>query len=442
MLNLAAVILFTAVSASEPMVFLFEDDLVDPAGVSLRAQLPREETVLLPKDPERPKLWYAPVASEMTPRGARIWYQRVNSGEAELSDQRTLCVGEIRDGKWSPIICDSAPVAWGGVNNVCMRRSPFKPTWGGFNVFQIVKTAGEYRMVYWDQPSETGQAGAMLATSRDGLSWTKDPCGALFTEHNDAFTMLPRDEEYLIYQTKLEDWPEKPHSDNLDKMRRVQSLRRSRDLQQWTPQEVFLRPDAKDKPETEFYLMKAFRYRHGVLGLLMKYYADPALPGKHSAILCNELMVSRDGITWERSFRDTDVGFWSYADPFQHGDLLNFVIWKDGGMSIVSYPRNRLVAVAAGEEEGRFTTRAFKDPTLPLRIDANALDGWIEARLFDTQGKPIEGLESQRVENVDAPELPLTFGASQTPLRLSGEYCLQFRPKNAKIFAVVAGSGD
>ena len=42
-----------------------------------------------------------------------------------------------------------------------MTRSPHKPTWGGFNVFQIV--AGRRRawqMLYWDQPGPTGEAGA------------------------------------------------------------------------------------------------------------------------------------------------------------------------------------------------------------------------------------------------------------------------------------------
>jgi len=230
-----------------PVVFLSPGDLVEAQSVAVEAQLPKASLALEAKDPQRPKLWYAPVAAEVTGRGARIWYQRVNSAEAEFSDQRVLCLGEIRNGDWNPPTLDPEPPAWGGVNNVCMRRSPYKPTWGGFNVFQIIRTGHEYRMLYWDQPDETGQAGAMLAASKDGARWQSDQ-GAVFTEHNDAFTLLPCNEEYLLYQTALEDWPDKPYADNLDKKRRVISIRRSRDLRIWTPQEILLRPEPKTDP--------------------------------------------------------------------------------------------------------------------------------------------------------------------------------------------------
>jgi hypothetical protein len=276
----------------------------------------------------------------------------------------------------------------------------------------------------------------MLATSTDGIQWDKRS-GTVFTEFNDAFTLLPDDGHYLLYQTALEDWPDKPYPDNLDKKRRVLTLRRSADLKAWTPQEVFLRPGAQDPPETEFYLMKAFRYGDGVLGLIMKYYADPALPGKHSAILKNELIVSRDGVQWTRPFRDTDLGFWSYADPFVLNNRLHFVVWKDGGMNTVSYPRHRITAVCAGEGEGSFYTAPFETKHPVFTLDADASQGWIEARLLDGSGQPVRGVEAKRMEAMDKEDIAIDFAGAAG----AGPYRLGFRMRNAKVFAVSAADG-
>ncbi|MDQ1257283.1 MAG: hypothetical protein QG656_1886, partial [Candidatus Hydrogenedentes bacterium] len=214
----------TAAAGSVPMAFLFPDQLEDASNVVLAPRFPESTAVLVAADPSRPKLWYSPAAVWSGDGEDLVWYQRVDKGEKEYMDQRVLCAAWIRNGEWSlPALRPGSPV-WGGPDNVAMRRSPHKPTWGGFNVFQIVREGDRFRMLYWDQPA-TGEAGAMLAESADGLSWTTDARGTVFVEHNDAFTLLPKDGAYLLYQTKLEDWPDKPYADNLDKMRRVQTIR-------------------------------------------------------------------------------------------------------------------------------------------------------------------------------------------------------------------------
>ena len=430
MLTLVAVVAVVSGGGCLPMPFMFPDDLQDAQGVAVEAQPPEPGLVLLGKDPDRPKLWCAPVAAAAEGGRVRIWYQRVNTGEADYGDQRTLCVGELREGRWTlPALTEGAPV-WGGPDNVCLRRSPHKATWGGFNVFQIVKADALYRMLYWDQPAAEGEAGAMLAVSRDGLMWEKEPVGAVFTEHNDAFTLLAKDGGYLLYQTALEDWPDKPYPDNLDKKRRVQTLRRSADLRSWTPQEVFLRPDAEDRPETEFYLMKAFRYGRGYLGLLMKYFGDPNMPNRHSALLAYELMASEDGVHWQRPFRKTDIGFWSYADPFPYEGRLHFVIWKDGGMQTVAYAPDRLTAAVASND-GTFTTAPFVWPDGGLAIDADATGGWVEAVLLDAAGNAVAGRETVRFENIDGEALALAWRAP-----IPGEYRVRFQLHHARVFAL------
>ena len=426
---LALTLALTADSADLP--FLLPDDLVGPKGIVLEAQLPQHTTVLIPKNADRPKLWYAPVAAEPVKNGARVWYQRVNSAEKEYSDHRTLCVGEIRDGAWRLLPVDTTPPAWGGVNNVCLRRSPFKATWGGFNVFQIIRGSDGCHMLYWDQPDEKGKAGGMLAYSADGLKWEKS-AGTVFTEYNDAFTLTSDSEGYLLYQTCLEDWPDKPYPDNLDKKRRVQSIRRSKDLRTWTAQDVFLRPDAQDKPETEFYLLKTFQNGGATLGLLMKYLADPALPKKHSAIMPCELIVARDATHWERPFRNLDLGFWSYADPVLINGELTFVFWKDGGMNAASYSPNRFVAAVAGSEIGVFMTKPFQY-SRSLSLDADASKGRIEAELLSASGEVVKGAPPIRIEGKEGTRLPLGFAGGQEEPK---QCRIRFKMKNARVFAI------
>jgi hypothetical protein len=453
------VVVLLGTFAQSKSVAFFPNEITDAKNARFEAYAPEKGLALLPKDETRPKLWYAPVAAIRDGSETRIWYQRSNTGETEWTDQRTLCLGILEHGEWKLPEIHSEPPVWGGPNNVVMRRSPHKPTWGGFNVFQIIQDGDVLRMLYWDQPSETGQAGAMLATSKDkGVTWEKDTVGAVFTEHNDAFTLLRMDDGYTLFQTMLEDWPDKPFQDNLPKKKRVQSIRYSKDLSTWSPQKVLLRPDEKDPPETEFYLMKSFPYGHGYAGLVMKYFGDPKMPDKHSAILQNELILSHDGKKWQRPFRDTDIGFWCYADPFPLNDRTHFVIWKDNGMETVSYPPSRMFGVVF-DGEGEFTSPSIEIDTNRFLLNADTSRGWIEIEMLIAS--PIE---KKRIEGVDATETPLEwlelvadFAPSKRrilayPLYASGPYLpvsdrtvrFRIRGENACVFGLemVSPSAD
>jgi hypothetical protein len=399
-----------------PMQLLMPSDLVQASGVRLEAQIPQPGMVLLDKDPQRPLLWHAPSASRTLQDGTvQLWYQRVNMGETDYLDQRILCLGEIRDNRWTLPAIHREPPAWGGPNNIVLTRSPHTPTWGGFNVFQLIQVDEALSMLYWDQPDAAGKAGAMRAVSSDGKAWEKLP-GAVFTELNDAFCLVRIDHAYAAYQTAIEPWPDKPCPDNIGKLKRVITLRSSPDLQRWSHQQPLLAPDAEDADDTEFYIFKVFRYGRGYAGLIMKYYADPAHPGKHSAILRYELAVSEDGRAWLRPFRKTDLGFWSYADPFLAGGRLHFAIGKDGGMATVAYKQDRLIAATG---EGRFTTHPFVRPKANIALNADASVGWLEATLCDSAGKPIGGAEPCRIQGVDGQAIPLPWTHEALPEEIS-----------------------
>ena len=414
-----------------PMPMLQLSDILESSGVRMEAQVPSPGMVLCEKDSRQPSLWYSPSASRTLEEGTvQLWYQRVNKGETEYVDQRTFCLGEIRGGRWSLPSLHPEPPAWGGPNNVVMTRSPHKPTWGGFNVFQITSGDAGLEMLYWDQPDPTGPAGAMRAVSRDGKTWDRLP-GTVFTEHNDAFCLIRIGGEYVVYQTALEPWPDKPFADNLDKYKRVITLRTSADLKKWSPQEPLLTPDDQDAREAEFYLFKVFSYGHGYAGLIMKYYADPEKPGLHSAIIRRELAVSEDGRRWQRSYRETDLGFWSYADPFVVGGRMHFATWKDGALVTFAYEQGGMVAVTG---QGSFRTRAFARPPRGIALNADASQGSIEATLCDAAGNPVRGTPSHRVHDIEDRCIPLPWAGASLPeecslrIRLGG---------GAKVYGVI-----
>lgn len=432
MIALVAICLMSATEL--PLVFVTPDSVQSANNLRIQPQLPEPGQTLIFNN-HQPDLWYAPAAAIPEGDAIRIWYQRVCKSEKEYSDQRTLCVGELRGDQWSLPALDSTTPAWGGPNNVVMRRSPHTPTWGGFNVFQLLRVGEFYRMLYWDQPELPAEAGCMVAESKDGITWEKRT-GTVFTEHNDAYTLIHKDSEYILYQTALDPWPDKPYPDNIDKFKRVLCVRTSPDLLTWSPQEIFLRPDKEDAPETEFYLLKVFAYGEKYAGLIMKYYADPQKPDKHSGILKYELIVSDDARNWQRPYRDTDLGFWSYADPFTIGGKMHFVIWKDGGMNTITYRQNGLTAAVA-EGEGSFVTAPFTLPATGLALNADAHEGWIEAQLADVSGAPLDSVRA-RTGNENGVNIPLAF-SEETVKKFAGTTCtLQLTMKNAKLFAIAA----
>ena len=145
---------------------------------------------------------------------------------------------------------------------------------------------------------------------------------------------------------------------------------------------------------------------------------------------------SDDARNWQRPYRDTDLGFWSYADPFTIGGKMHFVIWKDGGMNTITYRQNGLTAAVA-EGEGSFVTAPFTLPATGLALNADAREGWIEAQLADVSGAPLDSVRA-RTGNENGVNIPLAF-SEETIKKFAGTTCtLQLTMKNAKLFAIAA----
>lgn len=407
--------------------FLMSSDFAQMSGVSLAAQVPDQSMMLYDKSPTS-SVWQTPMASRITTGGVpQIYYLRADYGQANYMDKLVLCLGEIVNGQWTPKQVSSGSPPWGGVNNVVMTRSEYTPTWGGFNPHQIVTDpSGGLLMMYWDQPSQSGNAGVMRATaSSAGTSWDKVP-GTVLTEFNDVFTLSRLGTQYRLYQTGLQPWQNKPYPDNLPASKRVITLRTSNDSASWTSQNVtspMLAPDGNDASETEFYALKTFPYGSGYAGVLWKYRADPSRPNEHSTLFNYELVVSSDGTSWQRPYRNTDLGFFSYADPISWNGNLSFATQglpgtsAEGDTLLKGWVTDRMVAAIG--DGGTLRTNPFYFPSNGIDINANTWNGgWIDVTVCDTAGTPIVGWNTYRIQNDNGVNLQLPWSAGHEPVSL------------------------
>lgn len=429
--------------SSLPLLFCEESDISDAREVRFRVQPFSRTKYLLEADPQRPSLWFSP--SDAIPSGEdyRIYYQRIDKTQKEYLDQRTWCLGILKpDGAFVLPELGLFPGTPLELPNVVLQRSPHKPTWGGFNVFQTTGTPSGLGLLYWDQPSQ-GEAGGMIAESTDGIHWRKGADRAVFTEHNDAFSLVhnPSQEAYLLYQTRLEEWPDKPVADNIGPTKRIITLRKSKDLKTWSKQEDILLPDGLDAPTCEFYLLKAFKFGDRYAGFLMKYYADPNTPGKHSSLYRNELILSPDGITWERPYRNVDIGMWTYVTPFVHSGHLCAPAYDKGGLGFYQTRIDGMVGCGT-EAEGSFMTHPFIPAVTGLFLNAECSDtGEVAIEVLNPNGLPLQGFEDAvcQIRGIDGTRIPLEWNSKDFASLAGREVVLRFRVRNAWVYSVTSG---
>jgi len=441
-------VMSSADASDEPLHLLFweQQDIRDGKNVRFEVHAAQPHIALLAEDPGRTSLWYSPAHVVRVEDGLRVYYRRIDRSLPERLDHNTFCVGIL--GKDGGFVCPDLgllPNSWGGPTNVVLKGSPRKATWGGFNVFQMLGDfENGFQLLYWDQP-EMGDAGGMIATSPDGIHWKKEETKrAVFTEHNDAYTLTVNHRnpgEYLLYQTKLIDWPDKPFLDNIGNKRRVISIRRSTNLHTWTPQDVILEPDAQDAPETEFYFMKVFWYVNRYVGIVMKYYGDPAQPGRHSALYRHEALFSRDGVQWTRPYRYTDFGVWSYADPFEYKGNLCLISGANEGRSMALYRLRKDGFASCGSDgEGSFWTQLFEMPEAGLYLNADCESGAISVEVLDENGQVVDGFgrDACRFAGNDSTALPLEWGERKAAELAGQRVHLRFALDNARVYSVTA----
>jgi len=180
--------------------------------------------------------------------------------------------------------------------------------------------------------------------------------------------------QFLNFQTTLEPFA-KRYPDNIGNFRRVLSFRRSTDGVNWewfSPPflqgEKLWKPDADDPMDLEFYRVVAFPHQGRYVMLIVDYVPAPAEANsrrattKHGPRYLTEWAVSRDGLNWQRPFRDRDAAekiIWApLQGPLARGGVLRFYE-REG--KCASLPADRLF-FATCRANGEFSTPPFAMP--------------------------------------------------------------------------------
>jgi hypothetical protein len=194
--------------------------------------------------------------------------------------------------------------------------------------------ARRYRMAYYDwSKADDGREhpGLHVAFSPDGIHWTKHPHGPLYKTSYGGRNMQPLypDEDPLrefpaagkpprrmwLYPLTMSDaadavydpqrsayaiygkmWIDAP--DGGGAWKHAMGRTESRDFLTWSQPELLVTPDDHDGPEIEFHTSPVF-YHSGCYFCLNQMFQR-----RLKGAIDIELMTSRDGLRWERNFRD------------------------------------------------------------------------------------------------------------------------------------------
>lgn len=208
----------------------------------------------------------------------------------------------------------------------------------------------KYKMAYYDWSPKNGreEAGLHLAFSPDGIRWTKHPEAPLYPTSYGGRGLQPRfadeaayfetpqtgkpnrrvwqypltmadavdwffDEPRGVFAIYGKMWMDAPDGGAAWKhgLGRIES----RDGLTWTKPQWLLGPDEHDDPEHEFHTSPVFLH-HGVYICL-----NQILNRRAKGAIDIELMTSRDGLRWERPFRQTPFLRRSAAGEFDSRSL-------------------------------------------------------------------------------------------------------------------------
>ena len=140
---------------------------------------------------------------------------------------------------------------------------------------------------------------------------------------------------------------------------------------------------------------------------------------------------------WERPFRATDMGTWTYADPFGFEGNLCLVAYAEKGITLYQTRRDGL-ASCGSSGEGSFWTQPVSLSSEGLFLNADCTKGEISVEVLDEKGVVLEGFEAKRCRfsGEDSTGLPLRWG-DQPLSRLHGRLVhLRFHLRNARAYSV------
>ena len=357
-------------------------------------------------------------------------------------------------------------------------------------VLEVVRCATEDGLTFFDEQvvyshGKTAWQGFANIVRRpdDGaiflFSWAAARLYVFQSDDGEKFTLLTKEAyvghdamcvtwyppfgQFLNYQTVTQPYP-KRYPDNIGALRRVLSFRRSADGVRWksfSPSflggEKLWLPDSADPADLEFYRVVVFPHLGRYAMLLADYMPPPAeansrrATSKHGPSYMAEWAISRDGLNWKRSFRDTNAytsQFWmALQGPLVRNGVLRFY-HPDG--RIAGLPSDRIF-YATCRANGEFSTPPFSMPAEGLFLNAYATyreverpngQAYIMAELRDADGEVIAGYERTKClfEDRDGRELPLVWEGKNGGEFAGQQVRIRFFLRDAKIYGITSAA--
>ena len=304
---------------------------------------------------------------------------------------------------------------------------------------------------------------AMALFSSDGRNWKENPNNPVYHDGDSLGAFWSPKARRFVSTNKSFQHITKHISDRLPfEMRRVCSVRWSRDGRHWEPSDQMLVhahvllpdgllvvPDENDPPEMEFYRGIGFWYHDRCFLVMMNYAPSPLMP-EHGPLLDAEWWLSRDGLGWERPYRGMNaIDLFPRISIITHNPMvIDGKILFHFGDQLLGMKQDRISYVGA-RANAEFSTILFEMPEADISLNAAvpspdrafATDqAYIMVAALDEEGNVIPGFEQEKclIQNEDRIDLPLRWN-ERSARELAGRMIsLRFYLRSANVYAVSA----
>ena len=284
----------------------------------------------------------------------------------------------------------------------------------------------------------------------------------------------PRCQSYVVYGKA---WIQGPAGTLAWKhaMARVES----KDFLSWSKPQLVCGPDDLDPANTEFHTSPVFFYKGVYFCLNQILSARGETIGSKADAMHIELMISRDGIRWERPFRDqpfiasqdqsfSNGGIFTNSTPVILQDAIRFYYGgynsgaigggakltdpsQQSGVGFASIPLDRFAGIRPVarsaqstlkkplENIGQITLKPLKlHGTEQITVNADASEGTIHVEVLNADGYRMRGFSKDDALPITGDSLHhqvawQNFQSAELP---PGSYLLRLHLENAEVFAV------
>ncbi|MCF7816797.1 MAG: hypothetical protein K9M54_02845 [Kiritimatiellales bacterium] len=305
--------------------------------------------------------------------------------------------------------------------------------------------------------------------SPDGRNWTEYSKNPLYYD-GDAISLFwsPVAKRFVCVAKSFQMPVAKHLPDHGGISRRVLSIRSSRDGRTWEPSdslcdvwnrggqqktlpaELLTLPDDQDPPDLEFYSGNGFWYHDRSYLMVLNYAASPLAPRKHGPQLDTEWWVSRDGLAWDRPYRDVNaLGDASAYNRITHNPMIiDGQILFRFARHLVGMKQDRISYVGA-RANAEFSTTSFQMPQADLYLNAAVpspdrtfatQQAYVMVAVLDDQGEVVPGFEAEKclVQNNDKIDLPLRWQEKSARELAGRNISLRIFLRSANIYAVTS----